>query len=202
MFILGTIFGSYFKCIIDNYPDYHKHTRSTCEHCKTKLNLLDLIPIISFILFKGRCRYCNHKLDILYLLYELFFGFIFLTYYLIPLDLFIIMIMLICIAISDYKYGIIYDSCLIIILLTILYFKSIKLPLASSIIAIGSILSINKLIGFGDIKLITIFSLFLTIEKIALALLIASILAIIKERKNIIYFAPYLAIGFFVVMVI
>lgn len=202
MFILGSIFGSFFKCVIDNYPNYHKHTRSICKHCQTQLKLLDLIPILSFIILKGRCRYCNAPLDIKYLGYEISFGLIFLAIYFLSIDNFIIMIMLICIAISDYKYGIIYDSCLLFILLTAICFKPIKLLSASIIMFIGSILSLKNLIGFGDIKLIAIFCLFLTNEQIALALLIASILAIIKERKKVIFFAPYLAIGLFVVSAI
>jgi prepilin signal peptidase PulO-like enzyme (type II secretory pathway) len=33
--------------------------RSECEHCHHKLGILDLLPIVSWLLLGGRCRYCN-----------------------------------------------------------------------------------------------------------------------------------------------
>lgn len=40
--------------------------RSFCPNCKTQLQLLDLIPVISWLILKTKCRYCRHKISLLY----------------------------------------------------------------------------------------------------------------------------------------
>lgn len=37
--------------------------RSECEHCHHKLKVLDLIPVLSWVMLKGRCRYCRAKIN-------------------------------------------------------------------------------------------------------------------------------------------
>ena len=48
-----------------------KRPRSFCPKCKTNLKTTDLIPIISWFLLKGKCRYCKLNISILYPLIEL-----------------------------------------------------------------------------------------------------------------------------------
>lgn len=45
--------------------------RSRCPACEQKLGLLDTIPIISFILLKGRCRHCGSPIGAQYMLVEI-----------------------------------------------------------------------------------------------------------------------------------
>lgn len=45
-------------------------SRSHCPHCKKKLQVLDLIPILSFLFLRGKCRYCGDKIPIDHLLSE------------------------------------------------------------------------------------------------------------------------------------
>lgn len=87
LFILGTIFGSFLSVLI-----YRIHTekkgiffgKSECPHCHKKLKNRDLIPIISFIINKGKCRMCKKPIGLHYLLLEIVTGaalaFIFLIY--------------------------------------------------------------------------------------------------------------------------
>lgn len=44
---------------------------SSCPHCQHKLRLLDNIPLISYLLLKGRCHFCQHKISPQYLIVEL-----------------------------------------------------------------------------------------------------------------------------------
>ena len=44
---------------------------SHCDACKHKLTIIDLIPIISFISLKGKCRYCKKSIGIRQLLVEI-----------------------------------------------------------------------------------------------------------------------------------
>jgi len=43
---------------------------SFCPHCKKRIAPFDLIPVISYILLKGKCRYCSGKIPVRYLVLE------------------------------------------------------------------------------------------------------------------------------------
>ncbi len=45
-----------------------------CDSCNAKLSLVDQIPIISYILSKGRCRYCGARIPFSELLFEFAIG--------------------------------------------------------------------------------------------------------------------------------
>ena len=78
LFIFGTAIGSFLNVLIDRLPREESiNGRSHCEYCKKTLSPLDLIPVLSFILLKGRCRYCHKRLSVQYPLIELLTGTIF-----------------------------------------------------------------------------------------------------------------------------
>ena len=58
---LGACIGSFLNVIIYRLPRKISFIvkRSQCIACKENLNILDLFPILSWILLRGRCRYCN-----------------------------------------------------------------------------------------------------------------------------------------------
>ncbi len=53
------------------------HPPSHCPHCQHKLGFLDLIPLLGFLMLKGKCRYCQKSISIQYPLTELFTALIF-----------------------------------------------------------------------------------------------------------------------------
>ncbi len=57
---------------------------SACPSCHTKLKILDLIPVFSWLFLRGRCRHCSQKIGAVYPLSELFcliaFGAIYLLF--------------------------------------------------------------------------------------------------------------------------
>ncbi|MBI2074532.1 MAG: prepilin peptidase [Candidatus Levybacteria bacterium] len=65
LFILGISIGSFLNVLIDRMPRNESivYKRSHCESCKKTLSWYDLIPFLSFIFLKGRCRYCNVSLS-------------------------------------------------------------------------------------------------------------------------------------------
>lgn len=76
LFILGTILGSFNNLVV-----YRRimgqsivSPRSHCEYCDHNLGVFDLIPVLSFLLLQGRCRYCGKKLSIIYPLFEILSG--------------------------------------------------------------------------------------------------------------------------------
>ena len=56
------------------------HERSFCPNCNHKLSFLDMIPILSYICLKGKCRYCKQKIRPRYLLLEMLSGFVFVLF--------------------------------------------------------------------------------------------------------------------------
>mgnify|MGYP001567464324 CR=1 FL=1 len=79
-FVLGTIFGSFLNVVINRLKTNKSilKERSHCPFCKKKLSCYELIPIISFIIQKGKCKNCHKQISWQYPLTELATGIIFL----------------------------------------------------------------------------------------------------------------------------
>lgn len=74
-FILGTILGSLLKVLADRSLNGKSFFgRSFCTYCKKTLSWFDLIPLLSYLFLKGRCRYCHKSFSKEYLLIELVSG--------------------------------------------------------------------------------------------------------------------------------
>lgn len=67
----GVIIGSFLNVLILRVPRGEKISgRSYCPHCKHQLAVYDLIPIFSYLLLRGKCRYCNKQISSRYILIE------------------------------------------------------------------------------------------------------------------------------------
>lgn len=75
-FIIWAIIWSTILCYIDNFFTQENWIkgRSTCDHCKKQLQIIDLIPVLSYIWNKWKCRYCNKDISIKYPISEITFG--------------------------------------------------------------------------------------------------------------------------------
>lgn len=74
-FITGLILGSFIEAAAGRIGC--KETlwgRSHCPGCKHKLGYCDLFPVFSYLLLKGKCRYCHKKIPLEDLLVELIMG--------------------------------------------------------------------------------------------------------------------------------
>jgi len=79
LFVVGTMLGSFLSVII-----YRTHTekkgilfgRSECPECKKKLCFGDLVPLISYLINRGKCRHCKKPIGIWYFFLELICGLI------------------------------------------------------------------------------------------------------------------------------
>ena len=80
IFIIGAFFGSFFTLAVYRIPKREdiliKH--SYCPNCNHKLGFFDLFPVFSYVVLKGKCRYCGNKIRPRYLILELLSGFTFL----------------------------------------------------------------------------------------------------------------------------
>ena len=80
-FLVGAILASFLGLVIDRFPEKSiVFPTSHCESCQTRLRPLDLIPIISQVVYRFRCRYCKVHYPFWYALFELFLGLLFLTF--------------------------------------------------------------------------------------------------------------------------
>lgn len=74
--VIGCFIGSFLNVCIYRIPK--KETvvfgRSHCMSCEKEIKWYDLIPVISYLILGGRCRYCKEKLSLQYPCIELLNG--------------------------------------------------------------------------------------------------------------------------------
>ncbi len=73
VFVFGSITGSFLNVCIHRMPKGESVVwpRSHCPRCQKRIPGYDNIPFISYILLKGRCRFCKEKISLRYPLVEL-----------------------------------------------------------------------------------------------------------------------------------
>ena len=80
-FLVGAIIASFLGLVIDRFPEQSIiFPASHCDSCQTRLRPLDLIPILSQVFNRFRCRYCKSSYPFWYALFELGLGFLFLAF--------------------------------------------------------------------------------------------------------------------------
>jgi len=181
---------------------------SVCDFCGKQLNWFDNIPVISWLVLKGKSRCCGKKLPISYPLVELLVGILFLFNH--NIFGYFIIVFLVFSAFFDLKWMILPDfSTVILILLSLFFVKDISFVYA----AIGAagflyllyLITKGKGMGFGDVKLAVFMGLFLGWPKIIVAFYVAFIVGAIvglisiilkkKKLKSEIPFGPFLIFG-------
>jgi len=73
IFVLGAIVGSFLNVCIHRFPRGESVVTppSRCPACGKRLSPVDLLPLVGFVLLKGKCRYCGVKISPRYPLVEL-----------------------------------------------------------------------------------------------------------------------------------
>ncbi len=82
-FFFGAIFGSFANVIILRLPKGESVVtpRSRCPGCSRQISWSDNIPILSWLLLKGKCRHCQMPISVRYPLVELLMGVVFVLAY-------------------------------------------------------------------------------------------------------------------------
>ena len=212
IFIFGSCIGSFLNCLIYRLGRPRRKTsflrgRSFCPDCLHKLGFFDLIPVLSFVFLKGKCRYCGKKISWQYPLVEIATGLLFvlifwylgfrldLAFGIWTLDLLYLLIifsLLIIIFVYDLKHYIIPDkviySAIGIVFVYRIIFNFQKTDLYYSVLsAFGACafffiiwaVSHGKWMGFGDVKLAFLMGLFLGFPNILVALFLAFLIGAI-----------------------
>jgi prepilin signal peptidase PulO-like enzyme (type II secretory pathway) len=199
VFIFGLIIGSFLNCVIYRLEigKNFLEGRSYCPHCKHTLSWKDLIPLLSFLILKGKCRYCQQKISLQYPLVELSSAILFLfpvyakLYNFVDLIFYwIIFSFLIIIFVFDLKHFLIPDQVIypaIFFALLYQFFKiwnfghwnlieiwNLVLGILPSLFFLALILiSRETWMGFGDFYLSILIGIFLSWPKVLVALFLA-----------------------------
>ena len=77
--LLGVVFGSFLGLLFYRLPRKENfiYGRSKCPECLKILCFYDLVPVISWLVLRGRCRYCKNKISASYIIIEILTGFLF-----------------------------------------------------------------------------------------------------------------------------
>ena len=75
-FIFGATIGSFLNVCIGRIPNGESiiHPPSHCVHCQSPIAFYDNIPLISYLVLRGRCRACAERISPRYFLVELLMG--------------------------------------------------------------------------------------------------------------------------------
>ena len=212
VFVLGLIVGSFSNVCIYRIPRNESviYPASHCPKCRTKIKPVDNIPLLNYILLKGRCRNCGSKISIQYPVVEFLTGLIYLIIYLIyglsiqSLVYIILSSALIIIAFIDLQEqmipdvislpGIVVGLILSFIVPYISFINSALGALVGGgiilIIAwVGSIIFKKEAMGGGDVKLTAMIGAFLgwryTIISLFLGFFIGALIGIILIMTKI-----------------
>lgn len=222
----GLVIGSFLNVCIYRLPRGEEVVKepSHCPNCMSALKWYELIPVLSFILQKGRCRNCKEKISFQYPAVELLNGALYLW---------------IIIKTGYQPLSVLYCLCTsALIVIAVIDFRTFEIPLGcnlfigalgvarlfmnlsawqeyvigffavSGLFMIIYLVTKGKGIGGGDIKLMAAAGLLLGWKHIILALAVGSVagsvihiaLMKLKNKNRVLAFGPYLAAGIFISM--
>jgi leader peptidase (prepilin peptidase) / N-methyltransferase len=190
IFLAGLLFGSFLNVVIYRVPNRLSLIKpnSMCPSCGKSIKPYDLIPVISYLLLGGKCRYCRSRISFRYTLVELLtavisvllyakygFSFEFLLYlslmyifipcFFIDLEHMIIpnglIITGLCIFTLASAYNLIFEK---IVMLDNLYGGLAGGGILLLIYIIGFLIYRKEALGFGDVKLFFMAGLFLGLK--------------------------------------
>lgn len=202
-FTVGACIASFLGLVIDRFPESSIICpRSHCDRCQQTLRPLDLIPILSQVLFRFRCRYCQSPLPYWYALFEGWSSLLFLLCYqgFLPIPHLLLLLGSCVLAIYDLRsmeyplllWLILHTLCLLCTGPTFLMGVFLFLGILSCLYSIG--------IGAGDFLLLATFSLTLSATQVLLVMQGASLIGLLvflfKKEKDRIPFVPCLFLSY------
>ncbi len=219
----GVIAGSAANALIDRLPKNISWLsgRSKCDTCKHELEWPDLIPVISYLILGGKCRYCRSPIPWRNLAVEVFMsiGFVAITMFtkVFPQQVVLaaILFVTIIIAVMDWETKLVSElmvglwAGLVVcgqVMMGIEWQNSVA-GLITSIIVIGGIWAISraKAMGFGDVEIAAVIGWWLGWQNLLVALWVAFVLGAMvglirlvnrqAKLKSEMAFGPFLVLG-------
>lgn len=223
IFLYGIVIGSFLNVCIYRIPAKESLIPSShCMSCGHKLHWYDLFPVFSYILLRGRCRYCKAKVSWQYPLIEMLNGVLYVIVFMangINLNSVVYCLMtsaLIVISVIDertYEIPVGLNIFLLIlgVVMCALNWQNVTEHLIGAV-AVGIplyllyLLSGGKAIGGGDIKLMGAAGLIIGWKCIVLAFFVGCILGSVihvlrmklTKVEHVLAMGPYLSAGIFI----
>ncbi|HJH11649.1 MAG TPA: prepilin peptidase [Metalysinibacillus jejuensis] len=223
VFIFGIVFGSFFNVVGLRVPKKQSiaYPPSHCPSCERQLTAIDLLPVLSYVLLRGKCRTCQAKVSPIYPSMELLTGILFALAYVhfgLTAEFFVALLfisMLVCITVSDIAYMLIPNK-ILLFFLPLLIVGRIFSPLTpwwdsllGAVVGFGMLYIVALLsrggMGGGDIKLFFVIGIVLGTVKTLLTLAFASAIGLVigiivlrmtkKGRKTPVPFGPSIALA-------
>jgi len=227
LFLFGLCIGSFLNVIIYRLPKNESiiFPGSHCPYCNHKITFYDNIPLLSFLILKGKCRYCKKKISFQYPIIEFISGLILLlSFFLYSFTLrfavtSIFLYLLLPVFVIDLKHQVISDKITIsgIVLGFAFSFFLPDINWLGSLqgIAVGGITLLlisvvgkwifkKEAMGMGDVMLFMMVGAFIGWRNVALTLILASILGSVvglailakkKKKDSVIPFGPFISIA-------
>lgn len=221
--VLGALVGSFLNVVIHRLPrgDSLVQPRSHCPHCQTQLGNRDNVPVISWLVLRGRCRSCRAPIPARYPAVELTTAVAFGAVAAldgVDIDLvwqLFFLAVLISVAAIDLEHRIVPNRIIVpaailglVVAVTLRLDDAVELA-TSGLGAFGLLLAVALIrpdgMGMGDVKLAGVMGLYLglaVIPALLVAFLAGSVVGLavmtrggIVKRKQALPFAPFLAFG-------
>ncbi|WP_254843993.1 prepilin peptidase [Virgibacillus dokdonensis] len=225
LFIVGLVFGSFFNVVGLRLVNDQSiiSPRSHCPQCNHQLTAAELIPVVSFLMQRGRCKSCHIPISLQYPFVEALTAILFAIT---PLrigwsnELFIaylLIALLITVSIADID-RLVIPNRLLLFFASILFIIRLFIPTSPWWDSyLGAILGFLLLfliqlfskgaMGGGDIKLFAVLGLFIGVQGVLWTLFLASLFGVLygvvqmirkrRKRKEPLPFAPFISVAAF-----
>lgn len=231
-FIIGLVFGSFYNVVGYRLPFGKSIVSpgSECVYCHHRLKWYELIPVVSFLIQKGKCTSCKRDISKFYPAMELLTGLLFaLSFYLcgFSYDLLIMLSvssLFTIVIVSDINFLIIPDEVTIFFSIVVIIINIISLGLQKAIymffsgcllflvmllvMKFGNMLFKKESLGGADIKLMFLVGLILNpIEGVfciflsSLLALPISIILLLKNKSSVIPYGPFIVFALLLILI-
>lgn len=205
--ILGASLGSFIGLVVDRYPDTSIISpASHCYSCQIKLRYCDLVPIISQIISKIKCRYCRKRIPYHYMLVEALFALLALLCFwqVISISQFLLLGTSLTLSLYDLKS---HSFPLVVWLLAFILLSVLSTwqPATLVFLLLALIAEYKPIkIGSGDFLYLALLSLLQSFEALLWVIQLASCLGILRfaiKKDRELPFIPYLSLAYMLVLI-
>lgn len=202
--ILGAVLGSFAACMAARISAEESFLtgRSRCAACGHTLSALDLVPVVSWLFLKGKCRYCGDSIPASCPVTELLCAAAFVALVwrydvtLLTLEYAVFTVLLLAIALVDWETGLIPDQLLLAAVLNFVLFAGLEgrfettlvggfwgglalsAPLLALVLLMDRVLK-RESMGGGDIKLFFVVGLYFSWREALFLLILSCVLGIV-----------------------
>lgn len=231
-FVLGLVLGSFYNVVGYRLP-FGKSLitpGSECPKCYHRLRWYELIPVLSFLIQRGRCTSCGKKISKFYPLMELLTGLLFaLSFYLFGFSyelllMLVVASLFIIVIVSDVNFLVIPDEVTIVCSVLIIIINIFNLGLKNAVLMflsgiclflimflvmkLGNRLFKKESLGGADIKLMFLVGLILNPIEGMFCIFLSSVLALPislvllwKNKDNVIPYGPFIVLALLLILI-